>query len=177
VPPLLPSQQLMLGDPDLGRPTWPNGPTGPAATGTRVNGLPCGITHDNIGYHIHSHVAIYLNGQPLKLPNNIGIGGPQAAAPGCMYAVHTHDGTGIVHIESIETERFFLGQLFALWGQPLTATNVAGLSGMPVVFYIVDGRSAMRYTGDPTLIEFLPGRNIAIQIGTPLTALPTYHYN
>lgn len=167
----------MLGDPPLGRAFWPAGPTGPAATGQQIGSFPCGITHDNIGYHIHVHLAIYLNGEALQIPNNLGIGGPQAPRPGCMYALHTHDATGVLHIESITTERFFLGQFFQIWGQPLSATNIAGISGQPIVFYVVDGRNAVRYMGDPAQIEFLPGRNIAIQIGTPLTALPTYRYN
>ena len=177
IPPLLPPVPLRATSPDIGRTLWPDGPTGPAASGSRLANLPCGINHDNIGYHIHSHVAIYLNGEPLKLPREIGIGGPQAAAPGCLYPLHTHDGTGVVHVESEASERFYLGQFFALWGQPLSATNIAGLTGLPIVYYVIDGPRVVRHTGDPATIEFFSNRNIAIQVGTPLTAVPTYRYD
>jgi hypothetical protein len=39
-------------------------------------------------------------------------------------ALHTHDPSGILHIESAKDEPFTLGQVFTEWGQPLTASQV-----------------------------------------------------
>lgn len=155
---------------------WPDGPTGPGGAGQPAGGLSCTASHDNASYHVHPHLSIFLNGQQLRVPSGIGIGGSGAPAPGCLYAVHTHDAIGILHVENPTPARFTLGQFFALWGQPLSSTNVAGITGLPVVIWLDDGRTVTQYTGDPREIELAGGRGITVQIGTPLSALPTYTY-
>jgi hypothetical protein len=171
----------MLNDPPIGAVTWPNGPVGPAAAGQVVDGLPCGIQHGNIGYHIHVHLSIYLNGTRLRVPADVGIGGANLPAPLCMYALHTHDATGIIHVENPVPRRFTLGQFFMLWGQPLSDSNVAGQTGLPVVAWIVDRNSdnqlsLSRHVGDLNEIEMQPRRNIVLQLGAPLTQIQTYRY-
>ncbi len=171
----------MLGDAPLGAVTWPDGPVGPTANGATVGQFACGIQHDAISYHIHNHLAIYLNGAQLRIPNNLNIAGPNAPAPFCMYALHTHDSTGIMHIENPTPARFTLGQFFQLWGQPLTDSNVAGITGQTLVVWLVDRNDAnqltlSRYSGDPAAVELLPRRNIVLQLGTPLTQIQPYYY-
>jgi hypothetical protein len=178
VPPLAPPVRLTLETEQLGTANWPEGPAGVAATGASFGELTCGATtHGPDGYHIHSHLAIYVNGELQRIPANLGIGGPQAARPGCMYAIHTHLAAGTLHVEWPEPRRFTLGEFFTLWGQPLTATNVAGIAGMPIVIYVYEGGTAFRYQGDPAEIELRPSRGIAFQIGTPLTVLPRYFWS
>ena len=67
-----------------------------------------------------------------------------------------------------------LGQLFAIWGQPLSATNVAGMDTMPIYFYITENNTVTQFTGDPATIEFKSHRHIAIVIGTPITQVPFF---
>lgn len=93
-----------------------------------------------------------------------------------MYALHTHDSIGIIHVENPTPARFTLGQFFALWGQPLAADNVAGITGLPIVLWIDNGTTVTRYTGDFAEVELIAGRGITFQIGSPLTAIPTYRY-
>jgi hypothetical protein len=69
---------------------------------------------------------------------------------------------------------FTLGQFFAIWGQPLEPTNVAGHPGLPVVIYIVEGNSALRYEGDFRDIELTSHRGIVVQIGTTIAEIPRY---
>jgi hypothetical protein len=171
----------MLNDPPLGAVNWPDGPVGPTVNGATVGAFPCGIRHDAISYHIHVHVSIFLNGTRLRIPSSLGIAGPNAPSPLCMYALHTHDSTGIVHAENPVPARFTLGQFFSLWGQPLTDANVAGLTGLPLVVWLVDRNDSnqltlTRHTGDPAEIEFVPRRNIVLQLGTPLTQIQPYRY-
>jgi hypothetical protein len=45
-------------------------------------------------FHIHSHLIILINGHYYAVPALIGI------TNNCFYWLHTHDGTGIIHIES-----------------------------------------------------------------------------
>jgi hypothetical protein len=67
--------------------------------------------------HIHAHLTIWINGAQSALPQYVGI--PQSSdgsgSADCYYWLHTHDSTGIIHIESPSTEPFTLGQFFDEW--------------------------------------------------------------
>ena len=153
---------------------WPNADTPTGGNGQTVDGLACevGMSED---FHVHAHVAIFEDGVPLTFPANIGI--PATATNGCNYAVHTHDNTGQIHIEAPAPGHFTVGTLFDIWGRPLSATNVAGITGKPVTIYINDGGDVRQYIGDPANIEMISHRVITFQIGTPLTSIPTYNWD
>ena len=70
--------------------------------------------HTNANLHIHSNLEINLDGVKQDNPANIGINKK------CMSELHTHDGTGKIHIESVETGKIFtLQQFFDVWGEKL----------------------------------------------------------
>jgi hypothetical protein len=72
-------------------------------------------------------------------------------------------------------ETFTLGDLFEIWGQPLTNTNVAGIVGLPIEVYVTDdGMTVKVEDTDWASIELLPHREITIELGTPLTEIPNY---
>lgn len=60
-------------------------------------------------FHIHPHLAIFINGQKQEISVNIGI------KPNCMNSLHTHDNSGIIHVESPEKRDFTLADFFAVW--------------------------------------------------------------
>lgn len=165
-PPFNPQQTALAYGGTVGTPYWQNGSTSNGGTGNPVDGLVCGVGMSE-AYHVHAHVAIINNGQWLAMPAQVGI--PSA----CNYSLHTHDSTGIVHIEAPDVQAFTLGQFFDIWGQPLTTANVAGLTG-DVVVYINDNGDVRRYMGDPRNIELISHRDITLQIGQPVSSLPTY---
>jgi hypothetical protein len=78
----------------------------------------------------------------------------------CLYWLHTHDPTGIMHIESPDTRTYTLGQFFDVWGKPLSKTRAASLSGKLEVF--VGDR---RFSGDPRSIVLKPHELITIEQG------------
>lgn len=171
-PPMAPATEL-FNDVRIGDPYWPDGATPTGGQGQTVAGIPCG----NIarGYHVHAHLTIMLNGRALAIPGRIGILPETPTRPTCYYALHIHDNSGKVHMETATPTTFTLGQLFQIWGQPLSPTNVAGITGLPVVVYITDNGVTKRYSsGDPAAIELLSKRLITIQIGSPATAIPNY---
>jgi hypothetical protein len=150
--------------------------TGPAlapasTTGTgKVNGISCGAT-EQLVYHIHAHLAVFKNGQPYTLPAGVGIPGSQAeqtsqgpvASGGtCIYWLHTHTTDGVIHIESPSKAIYTLGDFFDLWHQPLTETQVAGLSGKVTAF--VNGKP---WKKSPRDIPLLPHADIQLEIGEP----------
>ena len=156
-----------------------NRTNGKGGQGAPVAGLACyGLKNNNTSaetFHIHSHLSIFRNGVQLALPENIGVVGDEAIpSTTCDYPLHTHDATGIVHVESPNDATFTLGQFFGIWGQPLSRANVAGLTNLPVVVYIQDGGNLRKYQGDLASIELRSFRSIVIQLGTPLTEIPTY---
>ncbi len=71
-----------------------------------------------LSMHIHPMLSIFVDDQPVTVPANIGI------EPTCMRAIHTHDETGKIHIESPTAYDFYLGDFFANWGQPFSATQL-----------------------------------------------------
>lgn len=158
---------------------WPDGPTSTGGQGADVDGLSCLATMPET-YHVHAHVSIFLNGDQLIVPKEIGIPRDASGGDKCFYSIHTHDETGEIHVEAAAPATFTLGQLFDLWGQPLDATNVnlAGIAGLPIAIFVLDdgGTSATLYTDDPKKLELSRHRQITIQIGTAISTIPVYDF-
>lgn len=159
----------------IGKDSLPQGDTPTGGQGQTVNGMPC-ETMAQLAYHIHVHLSLIVNGEQLAIPLAVGAVNPQVqanfvTAASCFYWLHTHDASGIVHVEPSVNQPLTLGQFFDTWGQPLTATNTAGFSGPLTVF--VDGK---RYTADPRAIAFTERMQITLEVGTPLVPPPVYAF-
>ena len=154
---------------------WPSGNTSDGGSGSPVQGIDCNDPPVET-YHVHTHVSIFLNGEQLAVPGQVGIvsTGPSTD---CHYEIHTHDSSGKIHVEAPASGVFTLGQLFAIWGQPLESANVAGLMNMPVVIYLTDNGVAAIEEGDPKAIELKSHREITIQVGTAIPEIPRYTWN
>ncbi len=149
----------------------PLAPNTTAAKGTTVQGVQCN-SGEQVAYHIHTHLAVYVNG--VLRPISPGIGTvapvPQQTANGvfdsassCYYWLHVHAQDGVIHVESPTNTTYTLGQFFAIWGQPLSKTRVGPATGNLTVY--VNGKA---YTGDPTTIPLGSRENIQIDVGTPV---------
>ncbi|HWT34715.1 MAG TPA: hypothetical protein VN289_00455, partial [Paraburkholderia sp.] len=135
--PALANATALVDGTKVGDDYWSAGSTQSGGTGQPVSGLNCG-TRGNL--YTYSHLSIYLNGRPLALPTEIGTVGPtMAAQTGCAYPVHTDDESGKIRMDASTGASYTLGQFFSVWGQPLTASNVAGLTGMPITIYVNNG--------------------------------------
>jgi hypothetical protein len=112
--------------------------------------------------HFHTHLDILVDGRPVAVPAGLGI----ATSGQEMSELHTHDTTGVLHIEAPTTgKRYVLGQLFTEWGLRLDATDLGGLKaggGRTLTAY-VDGKGQ---SGDPADIELTPHREIALVYGS-----------
>src|SRR5258706_14560229 len=76
-------------------------------------------------FHIHVMLHIYINGLLAPLPANIGLD----PAKGVESSMHTHDSTGIIHMEAPHPFSYTLGDFFAVWGVKLGPAQVGGLTG------------------------------------------------
>ncbi|MEA2147906.1 MAG: hypothetical protein QOG59_3493 [Solirubrobacteraceae bacterium] len=141
-------------------------------TGT-VHGINCGPT-EQLAYHIHAHLLVYVNGSARAIPGGIGIPGsqvqnsaqgPVAAGGQCIYWLHTHAPDGIIHIESPTQRIYTLGEFFDEWHQPLSATQVASAHGK--VTALVNGKP---WHGSVRSIPLQPHAVIQLAVGTPVPA-------
>jgi hypothetical protein len=130
-------------------------------TGQPVDGIHCDSMEGNV-LHIHQHLAIYDHGKPVGVPEDVG----RPLMGNCFYWLHTHTPDGIIHVESPTFRSYTLAQFFAVWGQPLTRTNVAGALLRPgeKITVWVDG---LRYAGDPRAIELTQHLDVVIDVGRP----------
>jgi hypothetical protein len=76
-------------------------------------------------FHIHVMLHIYVNGILAPLPADIGLD----PAKGLESSMHTHDGTGIIHMEAPHPYKYTLGDFFEVWGVKLGPAQVGGLKG------------------------------------------------
>jgi hypothetical protein len=60
--------------------------------------------------HHHALIHIYNDGLLIPVAPNIGIHKPAYSS------IHTHDPTGVIHMESDVPHKFTLGDFFAIWG-------------------------------------------------------------
>ncbi len=147
----------------------------PQSTGTAaVDGIQCGSI-EQLAYHIHAHLAVYVSGRLYSLPAGIGIPGstvqptsqgPIASGGQCIYWLHTHTADGVMHIESPTQRIYTLGNFFHEWHQPLTATRVGSATG-PVTAFL-NGRP---WTRSLPAVPLLPHAVIQLNVGRPMAPL------
>ena len=145
-------------------------PTTGEASGATVDGIQSGPT-EQVLFHIHAHLAIYVDSQQKLVPYGIGIvppyrlqdtpNGPFVAGGSKFYWLHTHDESGVIHIESPVQRTFTLGNLFDLWHQPLGPAQVGPGTG-PVTAFV----NARQVAGDPRDIPLGPHDVIQLDVGT-----------
>lgn len=155
-----------------GVPIEAGSPFAPASsTGTGpVDGISCGAS-EQLTYHIHAHLAMYVNGKAQALPGGIGIPGssvqsgpqgPVAAGGQCIYWLHTHAPDGVIHVESPTRRIYTLGNFFNEWRQPLNSQTAGAATGP--VSAIVNGKP---WRGDVRQIPLDSHAVIQLNVGTP----------
>ena len=139
-----------------------------AGQGDAISGIACdAMEGDRI--HIHQHLVLLDHGNPVPIPADVG----QVPARGCLYWIHTHTPDGIIHIESPKSRMFTLADFFAIWGQPVSRTQVASMrvSNGTTLKVWVDGKP---YDGDPAAIPLVAHADIVIEAGPPFPPPPRF---
>lgn len=149
-----------------------NGDTSGGATAATnfapIGGISCTASTEPAAstttYSVHSFVGIYYNGQEYALPQAIGMQNPtepiasghpnddyEVEAEQCEYNVHTHDYSGLVHIEDTNYQQSTsttsplaykptLQTLLDIWGVRLSASGMSvpggtNLTGATSIYY------------------------------------------
>ena len=147
-------------------------PPRPLVNGQQIDGITCQAS-EQVLFHIHAHLTIFVDGAPRQVPAGIGIAPPyeveQTASAKfigggtCFMWLHTHSADGVIHTESPIKRTFTLGDFFDIWGQPLSFVRIGPAQGR--VTALLDGRV---FTGNPRQIPLLSHAQIQIEVGTPL---------
>jgi len=76
-----------------------------------IDGIECD-TVEHLTFHTHTQLNITINNQSYAIPAGIGI-----VQDYCIYWLHTHDDSGLIHIESPVKREFTLGQFLSIWNK------------------------------------------------------------
>ncbi len=130
------------------------------------------LGQEQLAVHYHAHLDLIMNGTKVPVVAGIGMIIENGQETG-VTVLHTHDETGVIHIESATDSPYTLGQLFTEWGVQLSTGQIGGLSdgnGKSLRTY-VDGKE---FTGDPATVVFSAHQEITLWFGadnaTPVVA-------
>lgn len=75
------------------------------------------LTAEGAAEHFHTHLDVFVDGSPVTVPPGIGSSFAADGKPNGISALHTHDGSGVIHIEApVAGETYTFGQLLTEWG-------------------------------------------------------------
>ncbi len=112
------------------------------------------------GAHIHPRLAVYVRGEEVEIPVNIGIDPSQP--PEMMAGLHTHDSSGLIHVENAAEPT--LAQFFQIWGVPFSADGLGPheAGGGEEVRMWVDGKPSREF-GELVLED---GQEVVVAYGS-----------
>jgi len=118
------------------------------------------------------HVELFARGRVVIVPAGIGVARPWARSGayvlprGCSYATRTLEPTGVIEVR--RGSHLTLGDFFRIWGQPLSATRLAGFktTGSAPVRAYVAGR---RWRGSLRSIPLRRHAQIVLELGPFIT--------
>ena len=135
----------------------------PAANATVLAGTPVGrLRCSKGGDRFAVHVELFARREVAIVPPRVGI-----ARSGCSYPLRTTTPTGVVDVA--RAGRWTLGDLFRVWGQRLSKSELLSFKGPVSVF--VDGR---RVLCDPRSIVLTRHAEVVLEVGGYLMPHASY---
>jgi hypothetical protein len=113
-----------------------------------------------------AHLEVFAQGRVVIIPPGVGIARPRvqvgAAVSGgrCSYPMRTTDPTGVIRFRP--GRGLTLGDVFAVWGQPLAGHRLCGFASAGAVRVYVGGR---RFRGAPARALLRRHEEIVVEIG------------
>jgi hypothetical protein len=141
-----------------GNPPW--GAPADASAAVAAAGLPM-LGAEGTALHIHAHLDVIVNGASVQVPAEVGIDeARQKISP-----LHTHDTTGVIHIESPDaTASFTLGQFLSEWQVSMSSDHIGGLTNDATHHLKAYVNGKLR-DGDPASIVLAAHDEIALVYG------------
>jgi hypothetical protein len=142
---------------------WTSGVTGLRERLDAI-GLPA-LSQEALAFHIHMLLQVYVNGETTPVPQGVGINNVGPPSDQFITVLHTHDATGVIHVESPTQTNYTLGEFFNVWGVPFSASQLGAYSnsGDNQIRVFLNGRP---YAGDPTGLVLKQHEDIVVTYGT-----------
>ena len=138
----------------------------PGPTPGPATNVPCGPS-EVLTRHEHAHLTILIRGEIKTVPAFVGITATQI----CW--LHTHDTSGIIHIEAGDDRTFTLADFFAVWRQALSQAAIDGDrvgTGESIQVTV----NQQPYAGAPETIVLKEHQDIVLQLGPRFLTLQPY---
>lgn len=141
--------------------------SGAGVSALAIDGIQCNNVEQLVS-HIHAHLDIFINGQPYTIPSQIGI------TDKCFYWLHTHDESGVIHIESPVAKDYTIGQFFDIWNKKFSNTQILDniVNGKNTLNVYVNGNkvnAGVNYRD----IKLKAHDEIAVVYGKPPSTIPS----
>jgi hypothetical protein len=119
------------------------------------------LTQEQLDYHIHVHLDVFIRGVHVSVPALVGID----VVDRFLTVLHTHDASGVVHIESASSKPYALGTFFGVWGVRLNPSCIGRYCTGPKarLRVYVGGRAS---TANPAGIVLREHEEIVLAYGT-----------
>lgn len=174
----------------------------PSPSGSTIDGIPCTASMPT-NYHVHFFVGVYDGSTEIEVPAGVGMVNPGPQDPSssppnqiltwtCAYSIHTHDASGMIHVETssptcgsapgatgpCSMSLYNFGNFLDVWGLSISSNNFGPLNG-PVQIYTqastppyctsactVPATTLSLYTGDPRAIPLYSHTVVWILVGS-----------
>jgi hypothetical protein len=122
-------------------------------------GLPP-LGGESTDYHIHQNLLVYIDGVRQPIPTGVGSLGTNQLAE-----IHTHTGSGTVHVEAAANRAFTLQDVFNIWGVLFTKNQLGSYKNTSdkQIRIFVDGKEV---SGDPSKVALDDEQVIVVTYGT-----------
>jgi hypothetical protein len=133
----------------------------------RVNDidLPPFQDQPGVSFHNHVHLDVFINGRRTPVPSDIG------RTDTFFASIHSHDDSGVIHLEASTESVFTLGEVFDVWGVRFSSSCVGGYctkDGYDISLYV----NGKKQSGDPRAYELKEHDEIAVIVGKPPAEIP-----
>ena len=95
----------------------------------------------NLLYHSHPNLTVWVNGANILLPGGLG-----TFDSSCPQPLHTHDATGVIHVETDQNRDYTLHDWFLLWGHFRNDRNYAIFNSTQIFTNKIDSSHHLRMT-------------------------------
>ena len=108
------------------------------------------------------HLELFARGFVVIVPARVGV-----RSATCRAHEWTSDPTGVVHFDRAAT----LGDVFAVWGQPLTPGRLLSFHGSVSLY-----RNGVRVRGDPRSLPLHDGDELVLEVGRHVPPHASYRF-
>lgn len=131
------------------------------------------LTAEGTAEHYHAHLDVVSDGHAIPVPADIGFSFGADGQPNGISALHTHDSSGIIHIEAPTAGlTYTLGQVFTEWGVLDGSSSTPGSAhSRPDDWQVYVNGS--RQSGNPRDIRLKAKDEVLLVHGAAPTTIPS----